>query len=102
MDDIIPALVTLVADERAHGEVFNLGGTEEVSIRELAERVRRLTGSASEIIHVPYEKAYGPGFEDMQRRMPDTRKAHDLIGFTPKVSLDELITAVAAHKHAGA
>ena len=102
VDDIIPALVTLVADERAHGEVFNLGGTEEVSIRELAERVRRLTGSASEIIHVPYEKAYGPGFEDMQRRMPDTRKAHDLIGFTPKVGLDELITAVAAHKHAGA
>ena len=61
----------LMADPRAYGRVFNLGGTEQVSITQLAERVRAVTGSSSSITYVPYESAYGAGFEDMQRRVPD-------------------------------
>lgn len=94
--DIVPALVKLVTDPRAYGRVFNLGGTEEVSMRELADRVLRVTGSHSPVVHVPYERAYEPGFEDMARRMPDTTRARQLIGFRPRTGLDEVIAAVAA------
>ncbi|MEU6354143.1 NAD-dependent epimerase/dehydratase family protein [Streptomyces sp. NPDC047072] len=103
--DVVPALVALVTDVRAHGRVFNLGSTEEVTIRELAKRVLRVTGTRGPIVHVPYEEAYGPGFEDMARRTPDTSRARELIGFRPRTSLDEVIAAVAAdrrvHLHAG-
>ncbi|MEV0170612.1 NAD-dependent epimerase/dehydratase family protein [Streptomyces sp. NPDC050803] len=98
VDDIVPALVALAADVRAHGRVFNLGSTEEVTVRELAERVLRVTGSRAPIVHVPYAQAYGPGFEDMERRMPDTTRARELIGFRPRTSLDEVIAAVAADR----
>ncbi|MDX3451813.1 NAD-dependent epimerase/dehydratase family protein [Streptomyces sp. ME02-8801-2C] len=97
--DIVPALAALVMDERAYGQVFNLGGTEEVSVRELADRVLRITGSDSPVVHIPYERAYGPGFEDMARRMPDTTRARELIGFRPRTSLDQMIAAVAADRH---
>lgn len=99
--DIVPALVALVMDDRAYGRVFNLGGTEEVSVRELADRVLRVTGSDSPVLHIPYERAYGPGFEDMARRMPDTTRARELIGFRPRTSLDEMIEAVAADRRGG-
>jgi UDP-glucose 4-epimerase len=94
--DVVPALVALVLDARAYGRVFNLGGTEEVSILELADRVLRITGSDSPVVRVPYDRAYGPGFEDMARRYPDTSRAGELIGFRPRTSLDEMIAAVAA------
>jgi len=76
-------MVKLVLHPRAYGEVFNLGSNEEVSIYELARLVKELTGSQSEIVFVPYDEAYRPGFEDVQRRLPDLTKAEDLIGYRP-------------------
>jgi UDP-glucose 4-epimerase len=94
--DIVRALVDLIEHEEAYGRVFNLGGTEEVSIMELAERVVARTGSSSGIRVIPYDEAYEAGFEDMQRRVPDTTRAHDLVGFRPTHSLDDIIDAVVA------
>jgi UDP-glucose 4-epimerase len=78
----------------AFGEVFNVGSTEELSILEFAERVRAATDSSSEITLVPYEEAYEEGFEDMHRRIPDTSKVRDLLGWEPTMSLDEILTDV--------
>ncbi len=78
----------------APGQVFNVGATEEITIRGLAERVLALTGSRSEIQMVPYDAAYGPGFEDMQRRVPDISKIQRTIGWVPTVSLDETLRQV--------
>ena len=99
--DVLPALRALMADSRAYGQVFNLGGTEQVSITQLAERVVAVTGSSSTITYVPYESAYGAGFEDMQRRVPDCTRARQLIGFQPSRSLADIIQDVAAHQVAG-
>ncbi|MGI5193031.1 NAD-dependent epimerase/dehydratase family protein [Streptomyces sp. CA-288835] len=96
--DVVPALVALVMNERAYGQAFNLGGSEEVCIREVADRVLRITGSDSPVVHVPYEQAYRSGFEEVPRRVPDTTRARELIGFRPRTSLDEVISAVVAHK----
>ncbi|PRY36951.1 NAD-dependent epimerase/dehydratase family protein [Umezawaea tangerina] len=95
--DVVPAMVALLEDERAHGDVFNLGGTEQVSIADLAERVVAATGSTSEIVHLSYEQAYGEGFEDMRRRVPDSTKALERVGFRPRRSLDDVIADVADH-----
>jgi UDP-glucose 4-epimerase len=95
--DVVGALVEIVGREEALGKVYNLGNTEEVSMRELAERVKALTGSRSPIVTVPYDQAYESGFEDMQRRVPDIGKIHDLIGYEPKVSLDEILGLVIEH-----
>jgi len=77
----------------AAGQVFNLGGEEEISINDLAKRVIELAGSKSAIEHVSYEKAYGQQFDDMPRRVPKLDKIHDAIGFRPKQDLDGIITA---------
>lgn len=95
VSDVTPALVTLLEDERAYGRVFNLGGTEEVSIAELADRVITLTGSDSKIRFVAYDEAYEEGFEDMARRVPDVSRVSNLIGFSASKSLDEIILEVA-------
>jgi len=94
--DVVRALVDLVEHEEAYGRVFNLGGTEEVSIMQLAERIIARTGSSSGVRVIPYDEAYEAGFEDMQRRVPDTTRAHELVGFAPTHSLDDIIDAVAA------
>jgi UDP-glucose 4-epimerase len=92
--DVVGALVALMDKDEAVGEVFNIGSTEEVSIMGLAERVKRLTGSSSEIVTVPYGEAYEEGFEDMPRRVPDTSKINALVGFKPTVTLDEILQSV--------
>ncbi|MFL6334948.1 MAG: GDP-mannose 4,6-dehydratase [Pyrinomonadaceae bacterium] len=92
--DVVGALVALMDRDEAVGEVFNIGSSEEVSIMQLAERVRELTGSKSEIVTVPYSEAYEEGFEDMPRRVPDTSKVSALTGFKPTVSLDEILQSV--------
>ncbi len=92
--DIVDATVKLAAHPRAIGEVFNVGSTEEVTIRELAERVIAATGSQSQVIYVPYEEAYAPGFEDMRRRVPDLAKVHQLIGYEPRFTLDDTLKRV--------
>ena len=98
--DIIKALVKLVDQPEAIGEVFNIGSTEEVSITQLAEKIREVTGSSSEIVYVPYSEAYEAGFEDMPRRVPDTTKIANLLGFRPETSLDTIVREVVAY-HAG-
>ncbi len=95
--DVVCALANLVQNPAAVGEVFNIGNTEEISIRALAERVKRLSGSSSPIVNVPYDQAYETGFEDMPRRVPDIGKIHALIGFEPRVQLDEILTRVIEH-----
>ena len=92
--DVVPALVGLADHANAPGQVFNVGGTESVTIQALAERVRDLVGSQSEIVHVPYEEAYAPGFEDMTRRVPDVARIRGLIGWEPRIPLDEILQRV--------
>ena len=92
--DVVGALVTLAQEPRAIGEVFNIGNTGEITIWELAERVKAATGSKSPIQLVPYDQAYEEGFEDMPRRVPDLSKIREFIGYEPKVGLDEIIAGV--------
>jgi len=95
--DVVKALVALAETPQAEGEIFNVGSQEEVSILELAERVKACVNSTSEISLVPYEKAYEEGFEDMRRRVPNTEKIKALIGWEAKTSLDETLAQVAAY-----
>ncbi len=92
--DVVECLLKLVSEPKAVGQVFNIGNKEEVTILKLAEIVKSLTGSASPIEFVPYDKAYEEGFEDMPRRVPDLTKVHQLVGYEPKVQLNEIITKV--------
>jgi UDP-glucose 4-epimerase len=92
--DVVEALIALASEPGAVGEVFNIGNTGEVTIRQLAERVKSLTGSDSPIQCVPYDQAYEAGFEDMPRRVPDISKVKALIGFQPKLELDDMIKSV--------
>lgn len=92
--DIVSALLALMDHPDAVGEVFNIGSNEEVTIRALAERVKALAQSDSEIVSIPYELAYGEGFEDMLRRVPDIAKIGRLIGYRPTKNLDEILQAV--------
>jgi UDP-glucose 4-epimerase len=95
--DVVDALVKLTQEPRAVGEVFNIGNIEEVTIRELAERVKLATGSSSPVQFVPYDEAYEAGFEDMPRRVPDISKVHNLVGYQPRLSLDEIVCRVVEH-----
>ena len=94
--DVVGALLKLMVEPRAIGEVFNLGNSEEVTIRALAERIKAHPGSASKIQAIPYDEAYEAGFEDMPRRVPDLTKIARLIGYEAKVGLDEIIERVVA------
>ena len=97
--DVVDAITQLGradALERVDGEVFNIGSNEEVTIYELAERVKARTGSNSEIVLIPYEQAYEAGFEDMRRRVPDLRKIEATIGWRPRTTLDETIDQIIA------
>jgi UDP-glucose 4-epimerase len=92
--DVVGALMKLMDTEEAVGQVFNIGSNEEVSIMELAERVKELAGSKSEIVRVPYDEAYEEGFEDMPRRVPDISKVGALVGFRPTMDLDGILQSV--------
>jgi UDP-glucose 4-epimerase len=92
--DIVGALLKLVVEPRAIGQVVNIGNTQEVSIAVLAERVRELSGSNSPITLIPYDEAYEAGFEDMPRRVPDLTKIEGLIGYRPRYSLDDILAQV--------
>jgi len=95
--DVIGAIVKLMNEPKAIGQVINVGNPQEVTIRELAERIKRATGSSSPIVTVPYDQAYDAGFEDMPRRVPDLNKIRALIGYEPKVGLDEIIEKVVTY-----
>ena len=98
--DVVEALVRLTREPRAVGEVFNIGNMGEVTISDLAERVKQMTGSASPIHYIPYDQAYEAGFEDMPRRVPDITKIRDFVGYEPKVKLDDIIRSVIEHMRA--
>jgi UDP-glucose 4-epimerase len=92
--DVVRALCELLGRDDLYGEVLNIGSTEEVSIIELAERIKQETRSESEIVLIPYDEAYGEGFEDMGRRVPDTTKVARLLGWRPTSSLDQILADV--------
>jgi UDP-glucose 4-epimerase len=98
--DAVRAVSTLMESDRAIGEVFNVGSIQEIEIRELARKVIELTGSSSRIEFISYKEAYGEGFEDMKRRVPDITKIRNLIGWYPEVDLDELLQMVAKYERA--
>jgi UDP-glucose 4-epimerase len=96
--DVIQAVVGLAEHQGAIGQVFNVGSTEEVTVQQLAEKVIALTGSQSEIVRVPYEQAYAPGFEDMRRRVPSIEKINRLIGYAPQHTLEDTLRRVIAYE----
>jgi UDP-glucose 4-epimerase len=95
--DVVTALVALATEPAAIGEVFNVGNPGEITMTDLAKKIREMTGSSSPIVYVPYDQAYEAGFEDMPRRVPDISKIHALVGFSPTVHLDEILQAVVEH-----
>jgi UDP-glucose 4-epimerase len=98
VSDVVEQLVALAEEPRAVGQVFNVGNDrDEITIEELARRVKARTGAKSEVVLVPYDQAYEEGFEDMQRRVPDLTKLKALTGYSPKVQLDEILDRVIAH-----
>ena len=98
VSDAVGALIGLAEHPSAVGEVYNVGSANEISIRGLAERIKEMTQSDSEIRLVPYEEAYEEGFEDMMRRVPDISKISDLIGYKPTHTLDEILSSVIEHE----
>jgi len=92
--DVTDAIIKLMNERKAEGDIFNIGNDNEVTINDLALKVKQMTGSVSDIEHISYEKAYGPGFEDMERRCPNIDKIRKLIGFKPLNDLDAIIQDV--------
>lgn len=98
VSDVVGALMKLIEQPAATGEVYNIGGDQEVTILQLAERVKALTDSSSKITFLPYDQAYEAGFEDMHRRVPDTSKLRNLIDYKPTFGLDEILKDVIAYQ----
>jgi UDP-glucose 4-epimerase len=92
--DVVRALIALIDEPGAVGQVFNIGNGREITIGDLAEKVKAVTGSQSDIVRIPYDQAYESGFEDMPRRVPDIRKISALVGYRPTVELDEILERV--------
>lgn len=92
--DVVKGMIGLMEHPKAAGDVFNIGSETEISINNLAKKIKNMTKSSSKIIHVPYKEAYGNGFEDMMRRTPDISKIKKLIGYKPSVTLDQIIGKV--------
>jgi UDP-glucose 4-epimerase len=101
VSDVVAALIGLSTEPAAPGRVYNVGSEEETTIMALAELVRELTGSRSPIVTIPYAEAYAPGFEDMQRRVPDTSRVRALLGWQPRLSLQETLQSVIAYEQQG-
>jgi UDP-glucose 4-epimerase len=95
--DVVRGMVALIDEPRAVGQVFNIGNGNEITIGALAEKIKQMTGSSSEIVMIPYDQAYEAGFEDMPRRVPDIGRIQTLVGYRPTVDLDETLTRVIDH-----
>jgi UDP-glucose 4-epimerase len=100
--DVVPALIGISLSAAAEGEIFNVGSEQEISILDLARRIIRLSGSKSPIEFVPYERAYRSDFEDMRRRVPNIQRIRGLIGWEPRISLDQTLEEVIAEFRARA
>jgi nucleoside-diphosphate-sugar epimerase len=92
--DVVDGLMKLMVEPKAIGQVFNIGNGEEISMRALAEKIKAMAESTSDIVTIPYDQAYEAGFEDMPRRVPDISKIRGLVGYEPKVHLEEILTRV--------
>lgn len=97
INDVIRALMKLMAAKKAEGKVINLGSDDEISINQLAKKVKNLTNSSSKIIHVPYKKAYPSGYEDFRRRVPDISKIRELICYKPQFVLEDTIKKISKY-----
>jgi UDP-glucose 4-epimerase len=98
VDDAVEALARLAMSDRVFGEIINIGNDSEISINELASLVKQITGSESEIVHIPYEECYGPGFEDMFRRVPSLEKLQRLTRYRPTTSIETIVESVVRHQ----
>ncbi|MDM7995084.1 MAG: GDP-mannose 4,6-dehydratase [Acidobacteriota bacterium] len=98
VEDVVRGVIKLIDEPRAIGEIFNIGGNDEISMNDLAARIKSITGSASPIQHVPYDEAYQEGFEDMERRVPDISKIADLIGYKNTHNLDSILAKVVEYE----
>jgi UDP-glucose 4-epimerase len=96
--DSVRAIIGLVNEPAAEGEIINVGTDEEVTIEDLAHQIKAMAGSSSEIVHVPYDEAYAPGFEDMQRRVPDISKIRRVTGWQPEIALEQTLAQVIADR----
>ncbi len=92
--DIIDGVTALVNDSTSYGNVYNIGSTEEISIEDLAVKIKEMTGSSSEIKYIPYEEAYGQAFDDMSRRVPCLERIQQQVGYKPRISLDETLKRI--------
>jgi UDP-glucose 4-epimerase len=92
--DVVKALVALMERPEAVGEIYNIGASTEISILDLARRVKEITNSSSPIVLIPYDDAYETGYQDMPRRIPDTAKLRNLVGFAPTTGIDEIVDSV--------
>jgi UDP-glucose 4-epimerase len=101
VSDVVECLVRLAACDAAIGQVVNVGRPVEITIKTLAALVREVAGSESEIVHVPYARAYEPGFEDMRRRVPDVARLRELIGYTPETPIEATVTQLVEQLRAG-
>ncbi len=97
VQDVSDGLIKLMAEKKAEGEIFNIGNTEEIKIKDLAELIKKMTGSKSKIEFIDYADAYEEGFEDMMRRVPDIGKISELVGYKPKYSLNKILERIIAH-----
>lgn len=95
--DVVEALIQIIRHPKAWGEVFNVGHTSEISMLELANMVKQMTNSDSEIVFVPYDEAYEAGFEDMQRRLPDLTRIQEFIGYKPSLDLPDMLERIIAY-----
>jgi len=94
VEDLVRGIMALVDEPAAAGQIFNIGGDEEISINDLAARIKRLTGSSSPLVHIPVEEAYEEGFEDMERRVPDLTKVRKLVGYRNTWNLDAMLAGI--------
>ncbi len=94
VEDVVTGMINLMNEKKAEGNIFNIGSTEEITIEELAKKIKKLTGSKSKIEYVKYDDAYEEGFEDMKRRIPDLTKINEFIGYEPKFKLNDILNRV--------
>jgi UDP-glucose 4-epimerase len=98
VEDVVRGIVGLIDEPRAIGEIFNIGGDDEISMNDLAARIKAITGSASPIQHIPYDEAYQEGFEDMERRVPNIAKISALLGYKNTHTLDSILAKVVEYE----
>ena len=94
VSDVVDGMMKLMESDKTIGEIFNIGNDEEISILDLAKKIKKMTNSKSPIEFIPYDKAYETGFEDMQRRLPDLTKINKFIGYKPKIKLNEMLQKI--------